>query len=74
MKIEPSVCIFTSGVRCAVSPKSYAYLPRVRLGQAAGSIATMRTFLPPRSCAPRNGKAMPAKFEPPPVQPTITSG
>ena len=29
MNSEPSVCILTSGVRCPVSPKSKAYLPRV---------------------------------------------
>src|SRR3990167_3844582 len=40
----PSVCIFTSGVRPIVSPKSYTYLPLVRLGQALGSTATPRSF------------------------------
>jgi len=48
---------------CASSPAAsdagvaevVAYLPRVRLGQAAGSIATMRRFLPPRSCARGTG-------------------
>ena len=44
MNSEPSVCILTSGVRCPVSPKSKAYLPRVIDGQAAGSTAIARTF------------------------------
>src|SRR5204863_385799 len=54
--------------------KSSEYLPRVRLGHAAGSIAITLTFFPPRSCAPMNGNAIPAKFDPPPVQPTMMSG
>ena len=44
------------------------------VGQAAGSAATKRVFASPRSTRRRNGNAMPAKFEPPPTQPTITSG
>ncbi len=74
MKSDPSVCILTSGVRWAVSPKSKAYLPRVNDGQAAGSTAMIRTSRLLRSFSPRKGKAMPAKFEPPPVQPTTMSG
>jgi hypothetical protein len=42
----------------------------VSVGQAAGSAATKRAFDPAR----RNGNAIPAKFEPPPTQPTMTSG
>jgi hypothetical protein len=46
----------------------------VRLGQALGSTATMRSFffLPP-SLSAAKGKEKPAKFDPPPMQPTITS-
>ena len=33
-----------------------------------------RYFAPSRKLRPRNGKASPAKFEPPPVQPMMTSG
>ena len=68
------MCIFTSGVSFAVSPKSYAYRPRVREGHAAGSTATTRRSRPPRSFSPMNGNATPAKLLPPPVQPTTTSG
>ena len=57
-----------------MSPKSKAYLPRVSEGHAAGSTAITRRFLPPRSCAPRKGKASPAKFEPPPAQAMTMSG
>ena len=57
-----------------MSPKSYAYLPRVRLGQAEGSTATMRGAVPPRNPCPMNGKARPAKLLPPPVQASTTSG
>ena len=49
-------------------------MPRVSVGQAAGSTATTRTSVPSRSFLPRNGKAMPAKFEPPPAQAITTSG
>ena len=62
MKSWPSVCIFSSGVRPAVSPKSYRYSPRVRLGQAAGSTATMRVFLPVAILSRTNGSASPAKL------------
>ena len=44
MKSWPSVCIFSSGVSPAVSPKSYAYFPRVNDGQAAGSTARITGF------------------------------
>ena len=73
-KVEPSVCIFTSGVRCPVSPKSKAYRPFVRLGHAAGSTAITRIDASSRSARPMNGNASPEKFEPPPVQPMTTSG
>ena len=33
-----------------------------------------RYFLPPRNVRPSHGKVSPAKFEPPPAQPMITSG
>ncbi len=33
-----------------------------------------RYFLPPRNVRPSHGKVSPAKLEPPPAQPTITSG
>ena len=70
----PRVCIFISGVMPAVSPKSYAYTPRVNDGHAAGSTARMTGAARPASFSRRNGNISPAKFEPPPVQPTIRSG
>src|SRR3984957_13806532 len=42
--------------------------------QAAGSTAITRTSCLSRSFLPMNGKAMPAKFEPPPAQPITMSG
>ena len=72
--MEPSVCIFTSGVRCPVSPKSNAYTPFVRLGHAAGSTAMTRIDASSRSALPMKGNERPEKFEPPPVQPITTSG
>ena len=42
--------------------------------KADGSTATIRVCRPPRSWLPRNGNTIPAKLEPPPVQPTMTSG
>lgn len=53
----------------ATSPKSYWNVPRVSLGHEAGSTATMRVRAPSRRLRRRNGKPMPAKFEPPPKQP-----
>src|SRR5215469_3212883 len=70
----PSVCILNRGVVPAVSPKSYAYTPRVNDGQAAGSTARSTGFIVPASFSRRNGKTRPEKLDPPPVQPTITSG
>lgn len=49
-------------------------MPRVNEGAAVGSAAITRTLRPPRNAAPMNGKVNPAKFEPPPVQPTKMSG
>jgi hypothetical protein len=57
-----------------VSPKSNAYSPFVRLGQAVGSTAITRISLPSRSARPMNGNDSPEKFDPPPVQPMTTSG
>jgi hypothetical protein len=67
------VCIATSGVSLLVSPKSYAKTPRVSVGQAAGSQARTSSSRP-AIFSRRNGNASPAKFEPPPTQPTTTSG
>ena len=64
----------TSGVKWPVSPKSYANLPFVRLGQLAGSTATILVLLSPLKFLPINGKEIPAKFDPPPVHPTTMSG
>ena len=44
------------------------------VGQAAGSAARKRVFASPRSTRRTNGNVSPAKFEPPPTQPTTTSG
>ena len=44
------------------------------MGQAAGSAAITFTGRPPAATSPRNGKASPEKLEPPPTQPTTTSG
>jgi hypothetical protein len=74
MKLWPRVCIFSSGVKPAVSPKSYAYTPLVSDGHADGSTARIVGDILPASFSRRKGKVRPAKFEPPPVQPTITSG
>src|SRR5438093_12000342 len=63
----------TRGVSLLVSPKSYAKRPRVSVGQAAGSQAST-SISRPAIFSRRNGKARPAKFEPPPTQPTTTSG
>ena len=57
-----------------MSPKSNAYRPFVRLGQAAGSTAITRIVASSRSARPMNGNASPEKFEPPPVQPMRMSG
>ena len=46
----------------------------VSVGHAAGSAATKRVRASPRSTRRTYGKASPAKFEPPPTQPTNTSG
>src|SRR6267378_8412987 len=70
----PTVYIFRSGVISAVSPKSYVKVPRVVEGTAFGSHATKSAFSFPWSLSPRNGYAKPAKFEPPPMHPDITSG
>ena len=43
-------------------------------GQAAGSTARITGLHRPASFSRRNGKNSPAKFEPPPVQPTMRSG
>ncbi len=43
------------------------------VGQAAGSAAMMRMSLPAALSA-RKGNARPAKFDPPPTHPTMTSG
>src|SRR6266540_4514101 len=73
MKSCPSVCIGTSGVSLLVSPKSYAKRPRVNVGQAEGSQAST-SISRPEIFSRRKGKESPAKFEPPPTQPTTTSG
>jgi len=70
----PSVYIGIIGVIDAVSPKSYMYSPRVSVGQASGSAATKRVFLPLTKLSRSSGSARPAKFEPPPAQPMTTSG
>jgi hypothetical protein len=70
----PSVCIFSSGVNPAVSPKSYAYTPRVNEGQADGSTARNVGLARPASFSRRNGRKSPAKLDPPPVHPTMRSG
>ena len=65
------------GARCVASPSEETEAGRKILAahpDSTGSHATTRTLLPPRRMAPMNGNAMPAKFEPPPVQPTTTSG
>ncbi len=49
------------------------YTPLVSEGQEDGSTASARTFLPAIFSATK-GKAMPAKFEPPPWQAITTSG
>ncbi len=49
-------------------------MPRVNDGQAAGSTARSTGFIRPASFSRRNGNARPPKLDPPPVQPTITSG
>jgi hypothetical protein len=69
MKSWPSVYIDSSGVRPAVSPKSYSKLPVVRVAHAVGSTASKRT-----DSSGTNGKEMPPRFEPPPQQPMTTSG
>src|SRR5262249_9134435 len=69
----PSVYIFWSGVRPEASVKSYAYVPRVSLGQADGSTDTQRTGRSPRAIAPRNGRASPPRVLPPPSDATSTS-
>src|SRR5260370_35346364 len=74
MNVLPSVYILARGVKCPVSPKSYVNLPLARLGPAAGSTATTRAWLWPPILRPRYGITRPAKLDPPPVQPTITSG
>ena len=74
MKSWPRVCIFINGVIPAVSPKSYAYVPRVSEGHEAGSTARISGFIFPFNFSLINGKESPAKFEPPPVQPTNRSG
>jgi hypothetical protein len=68
------VYIGISGVSPAVSPKSYAYTPRVSVGQAAGSVAMNRVLAPLRITRRRNGNVSPPKFEPPPMQAITTSG
>jgi len=74
MNSWPSVCIFSKGVNPGVSHKSYAYTPRVNDGQAEGSTARITGLPRPASFSRRNGRNRPAKFDPPPVQPTIRSG
>jgi hypothetical protein len=44
------------------------------VAQPAGSAATKRVRASPLSTRRMNGNAIPAKFEPPPTQPTTTSG
>jgi hypothetical protein len=58
-----------------VSPKSYAYTPRVSVGHAAGSAATKRGPAPPAwSLRRSHGNVRPPKFDPPPTQAMMTSG
>ncbi len=52
----------SSGVRPAVSPKSYSNTPWVREGQASGSTARMVQSMRPASFSRRNGKARPPKL------------
>ena len=63
-----------SGVIPTVSPKSYAYTPRVSVGHAAGSAAMNRVWAWPRITRRRNGNASPPKFEPPPTHAITVSG
>ncbi len=70
----PRVNIFSSGVIPAVSPKSYSYRPFVREGIVSGSTATKRVSSRPARRSRIAGNVNPAKFEPPPTDPTITSG
>ena len=63
-----------SGVSPTVSPKSYAYTPRVSVGHAAGSAAMNRVLAWPRITRRRNGNVSPPKFEPPPTQAITVSG
>src|SRR6185436_17644644 len=68
-KSWPSVYIGSSGVMPAVSPKSYSNAPLVSVGHDDGSTASNRT-----DASFMNGSAIPPKFDPPPTQPTTTSG
>src|SRR5438094_1199832 len=54
MKVCPRVYISSNGVIPTVSPKSYANLPRVIDGQAAGSTARKRVLLWPVRRSRRN--------------------
>src|SRR5512134_4194563 len=73
-KSWPRVYIFTSGVSCAVSPKSYAYTPLVSVGQEDGSTATIRGSFLPAILSRRNGNPIPARLLPPPQHAITTSG
>lgn len=68
------MCIFIKGVNPAVSPKSYAYTPFVRDGHADGSTARKTGSILPSIFSLIKGNASPAKLDPPPVHPIITSG
>lgn len=57
-----------------ITEASYANLPRVRLGQDAGSTAMNLYSFSPRSISPMNGEISPPKLEPPPAQPMMISG
>src|SRR5213592_3063078 len=73
-KVCPSVYIGSKGVIPAVSARSYAKRPFVRVGHAAGSVAMNRVDVVPASRSAMNGNESPAKLDPPPTQPITTSG
>ena len=72
--VWPSVCIFTRGVISPVSPKSYSYRPFVIEGTEVGSTAMKRVSERPWIRSPIVGYVKPAKFDPPPTEPTMKSG
>ncbi len=49
-------------------------MPLVKVGQAVGSVAITRVFLPFVKFWCKKGKANPAKLLPPPAEPIIMSG